>query len=65
MNNIKVKIFEYIKKNGKTSVKQLVINFGLSRQIIHRHLADLISKEMIDKIGFHLRFFILLKKKKL
>ncbi|HPT08646.1 MAG TPA: hypothetical protein PLE28_03060 [bacterium] len=65
MNNIKVKIFEYIKKNGKTSVKQLVINFGLSRQIIHRHLADLISKEMIDKIGIPPKVFYFIKKEKI
>ncbi len=65
MSNVKAKILEYIKKNGQASASQLVANFDLSRQMIHRHLVDLIDKEVIDKIGVPPKVFYFIKKEKI
>ncbi len=64
MNNIKAKIIEYIKINNQVSANQLSLSFGLSRQMIHRHLADLIDREIIDKIGIPPKVFYFIKKEK-
>ncbi|MCK9438969.1 MAG: DeoR family transcriptional regulator [Patescibacteria group bacterium] len=64
MNNVKIKIIEYIKKHGRVSVNQLSNNFDLSRQMIHRHLIDLIHKGIIDKIGTPPKVFYFIKKEK-
>jgi phosphoribosylpyrophosphate synthetase len=64
MNNVKIKIIEYIKKHGRVSANQLSNNFDLSRQMIHRHLIDLIHKGVIDKIGTPPKVFYFIKKEK-
>ena len=64
MNNIKAKIIEYIKINNQVSANQLSLSFGLSRQMIHRHLADLTDREIIDKIGIPPKVFYFIKKEK-
>jgi len=62
MNNVKIKITEYIKKHGRVSVNQLSNNFDLSRQMIHRHLVDLMHKGVLDKIGTPPKVFYFIKK---
>lgn len=64
MNNVKIKIIEYIKKYGRVSANQLSGNFDLSRQMIHRHLIDLMHKGVIDKIGTPPKVFYFIKKEK-
>lgn len=65
MNSIKIKIIEYIQKYGRVSANQLSNNFDLSRQMIHRYLADLMHKGVIDKIGKPPKVFYFIKKEKI
>lgn len=62
MYSIKTKIIEYIKKYGRVSANQLSNDFDLSRQMIHRHLIDLMHKGVLDKIGTPPKVFYFIKK---
>ncbi len=62
MYSIKTKIIEYIKKYGRVSANQLSNDFDLSRQMIHRHLIDLMHKGVLDKIGIPPKVFYFIKK---
>lgn len=44
-------IVEYIKKNGASRVHDLVKNFKISPQAIHRHLKKLVQKQVLIKRG--------------
>jgi hypoxanthine-guanine phosphoribosyltransferase/DNA-binding transcriptional ArsR family regulator len=62
-NKTKNEILEIIKKREQVSVNDLVDFLHISRQIIHRHLSDLIKKEMVKKEGTPPKVFYSLIKK--
>jgi predicted nucleotidyltransferase len=45
------RIIKYLKVNEKGTVAKMVINFGVSKQVIHRKLNDLLAKKIIVKEG--------------
>jgi len=45
------RIIEYLKINEKGAVVKMVLNFGVSKQVIHRKLKDLLSQGLIIKEG--------------
>ena len=47
----KTKVLNYIQKHPKTRVEDLRLHFNLGRAIIHRHLKDLLEKQLITKVG--------------
>jgi hypothetical protein len=45
------RIIKYLKINEKGTVAKMVLNFGVSKQVVHRKLNDLLAKKMIIKEG--------------
>jgi predicted nucleotidyltransferase len=45
------RIIKYLKVNEKGTVAKMVVDFGVSKQVIHRKLNDLLTKKMIVKEG--------------
>jgi DNA-binding Lrp family transcriptional regulator len=50
-NSTKDKILEIIRKREQATISDLADFLGFSRQIIHRHISDLIKKGLIKKEG--------------
>ncbi len=48
---IKEQIIIYLNQNKKASVENLRKEFSISRQIVHRHLKDLMNAGLITKVG--------------
>ena len=48
---LKQQIIEYINQKGQATADEMTNVFGVSRQIIHRHLRDLTGAEYITKVG--------------
>lgn len=59
MYNTKDKIIEYIREKGQVTASQLADNFNISRQMVHRHLLDLVEKKHLIKAGRPPRVFYL------
>ncbi len=49
--NTKSKLIDYLAKHKKARIEELSREFGLSRQIIHRHLKNLQEEEAVTKLG--------------
>jgi phosphoribosylpyrophosphate synthetase/biotin operon repressor len=62
MRDTKKQIIDFIEKNNQVSAHKISMNLGLSRQMIHRHLSDLIEKNIIYKVGKAPKVFYLLQK---
>lgn len=60
----KERIIDFIKKNKKTTPKDISDNFDISTQMIHRHLKELIKKWQILKEGSSPRVFYYIQTKK-
>lgn len=45
------RIIKYLKVNEKGTVAKMVVNFGVSKQVIHRKLNDLLKKNLIVRSG--------------
>jgi hypothetical protein len=61
---LKAQLIDYLEDQGGASVKELHDYFAVSRQIIHRHLKDLLSEEKIIKIGKSPRVFYQIAEKR-
>jgi phosphoribosylpyrophosphate synthetase len=61
MRNTKKQIIDFVKNNNQVSAHKIAANLGVSRQMIHRHLSDLVEKDIIYKIGKAPRVFYLLQ----
>lgn len=57
---MKQQIIEYIKQKGQATADEMTNVFGVSRQIIHRHLRDLTKAEYISKVGRSPKVFYLI-----
>ena len=54
-------IFDFIRGKGQSSADEMTNVFGVSRQIIHRHLSDLVKNGRIYRIGKPPKVFYLIK----
>jgi uncharacterized protein len=58
------RIIKYLKINEKGAVVKMVANFGVSKQVIHRKLNDLLKKGLILKHGSAPKVFYSINTKK-
>jgi hypoxanthine-guanine phosphoribosyltransferase/DNA-binding transcriptional ArsR family regulator len=58
----KQKIVDFIKSREQATTNELAEVFGISRQVIHRHLAELMGNELIEKHGTAPKVFYSIKK---
>ncbi|MCK5415855.1 winged helix-turn-helix transcriptional regulator [Candidatus Parcubacteria bacterium] len=60
----KEKIIELIKKNEQQSIKQLSDTLDLSLSMVHRHIKQLLTDNILKKLGSSPHVFYILKQKK-
>ena len=51
LQNTRQSILEYLQKNANVTPRQLFLEFGLSRVMLHRHLKALVESKQIIKQG--------------
>ncbi len=61
--NTKDQIIAYIRGRKQATAKEITNHLGFSRQIVHRHLNDLITEKRLAKIGRPPKVFYLLEQK--
>ncbi len=61
--NTRQRIFEYIEDNNPISIKDIVKFFGISKEMIHRHLKKLIKEERIYKVWVPPKVYYFINKK--
>jgi DNA-binding transcriptional regulator YhcF (GntR family)/hypoxanthine-guanine phosphoribosyltransferase len=59
---MKDRIINFIKKKGQSSVDEMTNFFGVSRQIIHRHLSELVKAGFLYRIGKPPKVYYLMSK---
>lgn len=59
---MKQRIIDYIKEKGQSSADEMTNFFGISRQIIHRHLSQLVKADFIYRIGKPPKVYYLISK---
>ena len=59
---MKQRIIDYIKEKGQSSADEMTNFFGVSRQIIHRHLSQLVKEGFIYRIGKPPQVYYLINK---
>ncbi|MCX6716452.1 MAG: MarR family transcriptional regulator [Candidatus Taylorbacteria bacterium] len=62
MSDIKKSILNYINNKKTAKVKDLVDNFNVSKQAMHKHLNELIELGMIEKVGSAPKVFYIPRK---
>jgi phosphoribosylpyrophosphate synthetase len=60
MGQTKLKIIDFIKSKEQSTADDIASFFDISRQIVHRHLTDLVKKNIIYKIGKPPKVFYLI-----
>lgn len=60
MRQTKTKIIDFIRSKDQATADDIASFFSISRQIVHRHLSDLVKRNIVNKIGRPPKVFYLI-----